>query len=240
LTLHAPDGINPRMPRILLGLRFSPQQVLPDKMPSTRENVLRTLLTRQRCTINDLADAVGINPISVRHHVTRLEAAGLVASEEERHGVGRPRRVYYLTEKGMEQFPTRYLTLTIRLLEQLKETLPETMVNKLFAQVADDLVSSYTADLELEDIPIDERLDIVQGLLQNEGFTMEWERQEDGYHIREVNCPYYHIGQTHPEVCVVDQNLISSVLDTPVEKIKCILDGDRYCTYVVPVTEDAP
>jgi predicted ArsR family transcriptional regulator len=202
-------------------------------MTSTRDKVLRTLLTRQRCTINELAEAVGINPISVRHHVTKLEAEGLVTSDEERHGVGRPRRLYFLTEDGMEQFPTRYLRLTVRLLEQLKETLPEPMVGELFSQVANDLVADYTAELELDGVPLEERLDIVKDLLDNEGFTMEWERLEDGYHIREVNCPYYHVGQNHPEVCAVDQTLISNMLDVPVEKIKCILDGDSFCTYIV-------
>ena len=208
-------------------------------MTSTRENVLRTLLTRQRCTINELADAVGINPISVRHHVTKLEAEGFVTSEEERHGVGRPRRVYFLTEEGMEQFPTRYLRLTVRLLQQLKETLPESMVDKLFTQVANDLVEDYTSDLQLDGIPMEERLDIVQDLLGGEGFTMEWDLQEDGYHIREVNCPYYHVGMNHPEVCVVDQTLISSMLNVPVKKVKCILDGDSLCTYVVPSNQKA-
>jgi predicted ArsR family transcriptional regulator len=208
-------------------------------MSSTRDNVLRTLLTRQRCTINELAEAVGINPISVRHHVTKLEAEGFVTSEEERHGVGRPRRVYFLTEEGMEQFPTRYLRLTIRLLEQLKETLPGPMVDKLFAQVADDLVADYTSDIDLDGVSIEERLDIIQDLLKGEGFTMEWERQNDEYHIHEVNCPYYHVGQNHPEVCAVDQNLISNMLNVPVEKVKCILDGDTFCTYVVPSDRDA-
>lgn len=208
-------------------------------MTSTRENVLRTLLTRQRCTINELADAVGINPISVRHHVTKLEADGFVTSEEERHGVGRPRRVYFLTEEGMEQFPTRYLRLTVRLLEQLKETLPEQMVDKLFTQVANDLVEDYTSDLQLDGVPMEERLDIVQDLLRGEGFTMEWDLQDDGYHIREVNCPYYHVGMNHPEVCVVDQTLISSMLNVPVEKVNCILDGDSFCTYVVPSNQKA-
>jgi len=202
-------------------------------MATTRELVLKTLLTRQRCTINELAEAVGINPISVRHHVTKLEASGLVTSDEERHGVGRPRRLYFLTEKGMEQFPTRYLKLTVRLLAQLKETLPQPMVNKLFSQVADNLMEDYSAELDLDELPIEKRLDVVKKLLQDEGFTMEWERKEDGYHIRETSCPYYHVGQTHPEICAVDQTLISNVLAVPVKKVKCILDGDSYCTYVV-------
>jgi len=206
-------------------------------MSTTRELVLKTLLTRQRCSINELAEAVGINPISVRHHITKLEATGMVTSEEERHGVGRPRRLYFLTEKGMEQFPTRYLRLTVRLLAQLKETLPESMVSDLFSQVADDLIDDYASELDIENLPIEERLNIVKDLLRSEGFTMEWERKDDGIHIRESSCPYYHVGQTHPEVCAVDQTLISNVLSVPVEKIKCILDGDSHCTYVVPLLD---
>ena len=208
-------------------------------MSTTRDLVLKTLLTRQRCTINDLAEAVGINPISVRHHVTKLEASGLVTSEEERHGVGRPRRLYFLTEEGVEQFPTRYLRLTIRLLAQLKETLPEHMVDELFAQVADDLITDYTSDLNLQELPLEERLDVVKNLLEEEGFTIDWERKGNGYHIYENSCPYYHVGQSHPEICAVDQALISSVLAVPVSKVKCILDGDKSCTYVVS-PEDIP
>ncbi len=201
---------------------------------STREQVLKTLLSKHRCTINELAEAVGINPISVRHHVTRLEAEGLVTSEEERHGVGRPRRLYFLTEQGLEQFPTRYMRLTVRLLTQLKETLPEPMVDKLFAQMAGELAADYAADLELTNMPFEKRLDLVKDLLNAEGFTMEWEQNKDEYFIREVNCPYLHVGQSHPEVCAVDQTLISTVLSVPVEKVKCVLNGDALCTYVVP------
>ena len=100
---------------------------------STRQKVLQTLLKEHRCSIVELADAVEINPISVRHHIAKLQADGLVASDEERHGVGRPRQVFYLTELGLEEFPTRYLRLTIRLLEQLKRNLPPKMVDQLFS-----------------------------------------------------------------------------------------------------------
>lgn len=208
--------------------------VVDDPTKSTRERVLLTLLSRQRCTINELAAAVTINPISVRHHISKLEADGLVTSEEERHGVGRPRRVYYLTEKGLELFPSRYLQLTIRLIEQLKETMPGAMVDSLFTQMAKDVASEYES--EMNGLSMEDRLDLVTNLLGNEGFTVEWEQKEDEYHIREISCPYYRIGQSHPEVCSVDQTLISTMLSVPAEKIKCVLDGDAHCTYVVPKT----
>ncbi|MEW5868878.1 MAG: winged helix-turn-helix transcriptional regulator [Chloroflexota bacterium] len=198
---------------------------------NTRERVLQILQAHERSTINDLAEEVSINPISVRHHINKLEAEGLVSSEEERHGVGRPRRLYFLTEKGQERFPTRYIRLTTRLLEQLKETMPEAMVAKLFSQMAQDLATDYQK--ELEGLPIEARLDRMAQLLGEEGFTVEWERQGDEYLIREVNCPYYHVGQDHPEVCSVDQTLISTLLSIPAQKVKCMLHGDAHCTYIV-------
>ncbi len=202
-------------------------------MSSTREKVLKILLTRQQSTINELAEAVGISPISIRHHIHKLEAIGFVHSTEERHGVGRPRRLYFLTEKGQEQFPTRYLQLTVRLLQQLKETLPEKMVGELFSQMAGEIATDYASDLDLDQLSMESRLDITRDLLNAEGFTMNWVATKNEYHIREVNCPYHHVGQSHPEVCSVDETLISTLLSVPIEKVKCILDGDTLCTYVV-------
>ncbi len=208
--------------------------MLDNTTKSTRQKVLQTLLKNHRCTIVELAKAVEINPISVRHHIAKLQAEGLVASEDERHGVGRPRQVFFLTESGLEEFPTRYLRLTIRLLEQLKENLPAKMVDQLFSQMATDLVEEYAQTANKQGLSIEQRLEMVNDLLKDEGFDLEWEKRDDQYFIRETSCPYLHVGQNHPEVCLIDQTLISTVLDLPTEKVKCILDGDNQCTYVVP------
>jgi DeoR family suf operon transcriptional repressor len=200
-------------------------------MKSTREHILQALLRQPRRTITELAEAVGINPISVRHHLSNLQVEGLVSFEEERHGVGRPRLVYTLTEAGMEKFPTRYLRLTTRLLAQMKESMPGPVVTKLFSQVAEGLANEY-AD-QVSGLGMEDRLEFVKSMLAEEGFTVEWERQGDEYHIHEISCPYYQIGMKHPEVCTVDQALISRMLALPAEKVQCVLNGRAQCTYVV-------
>jgi len=200
-------------------------------MQSTREHILDTLLKQPRSTIQALAEAVHINPISVRHHLNNLQAKGLVAAEEERHGVGRPHLVYSLTETGQEHFPTSYMRLTSRLLDQLKESLPEPVISKLFLQIADDLAGSYTE--QMKGMNLEERLNLLKTLLAEEGFTIEWEKTGGQYQIHEINCPYYRIGQDHPEVCAVDQSLISRMLAIPAEKVSCILSGDAHCTYIL-------
>lgn len=200
-------------------------------MKSTRDRILQTLLRHPHSTINELADAVGINPISVRHHLTNLQVEGLVTAEEERHGVGRPRLVYFLTENGLEKFPTRYLRLTTRLLSQMKDKLPGPMVGDLFKEVATSLAGEH--EEQLKGLSVEERLDVLGELLAEEGFVVEWERKGEEYHIHEITCPYLQVGQAHPEVCMVDQTLISKMLAVPAEKVQCILSGATHCTYVV-------
>lgn len=209
-------------------------------MKSTRDRILQTLLRRPRTTINELAEAVGINPISVRHHLTNLQVEGLVQAEEERHGVGRPRLVYFLTEDGLERFPTRYLRLTTRLLSQMKEKLPGPVVGELFKEVAADLAEAHQE--QLKGLSVEERLETVKELLAAEGFVVEWEKKGDEYHIHEITCPYLQVGQAHPEVCTVDQTLISKMLAVPASKVQCVLSGATHCTYVVRTSsmENAP
>jgi DeoR family transcriptional regulator, suf operon transcriptional repressor len=200
-------------------------------MKSTRDRLLQTMLRHPRSTINELAEAVGINPISVRHHLTNLQVEGLVAAEEERHGVGRPRLVYFLTEDGLEKFPTRYLRLTTRILAQMKDKFPQPMVSEMFREVATTMADEHRA--ELKGLGVEERLDVMKDLLAEEGFVVEWEKKGAEYHIHEITCPYLQVGQSHPEVCTVDQTLISKMLAVPANKIQCILSGAAHCTYVV-------
>jgi predicted ArsR family transcriptional regulator len=200
-------------------------------MKSTKDKILQTLLRRPRITINELAEAVEINPISVRHHLTNLQMEGLIQAEEVRHGVGRPRLVYSLTQDGMERFPTKYLRLTTRLLAQMKETMPAPVVAQLFNQIAEDLASEYSS--QIQGLSMEERLEFVKELLAQEGFTVEWEKKGSEYQIHEISCPYYQIGVAHPEVCTVDQTLISKMLALPANKVQCSLDGGAHCTYVV-------
>jgi predicted ArsR family transcriptional regulator len=192
---------------------------------------MQSLLTHPMSTVNDLAEEVQINTISVRHHLTNLQLDGFIKAEEERHGVGRPRLVYSLTEAGQEKFPTRYLQLTNRLLTQLKMILPESQLNEIFSRMAKDLAAEKAE--QIKKMPFEKKLDFIKEILEEQGFSIEWERIGDDYKINEIACPFYHIGQAHPEVCTMDQTLISSVLSIPPEKVECVLDGSHHCSYLI-------
>ncbi len=200
-------------------------------MKSTRDRILQTLLSNPTATITELAEAVDINTISVRHHLTNLQAEGLIQASEERHGVGRPRLIYSLTDTGLEKFPTRYMSLTNRLLEQLKATLTQTEINELFVRMAKSLAADHLD--RIKKLPIEQKLDAIRKSLGDEGFMIEWQKVGEDYQIIEKACPFYHVGQSHPEVCIMDQTLISTMLSIPTDKVQCVLSGDVHCTYLI-------
>jgi DeoR family suf operon transcriptional repressor len=198
---------------------------------STRETILRVLREQGDGTVKDLAEAVGISPVSIRHHLANLQAERLITAEEVRHGVGRPYLLYKLTEQALELFPTRYFNLTNRLLSEIKESMPDEQVSQLFSSMALSMAESYAA--ELESLPLDQRLDRLVMLLSKEGFDAVLERHDDKVVIRELSCPYYQLGREHPEVCMIDEAFIAKALSVPVKRVSCLLDGDTHCTFAI-------
>ncbi len=202
---------------------------------SSRELILRTLRTRGKCAVKDLADAVGISPVSVRHHLANLQAEGLVATEQVRHGVGRPRLLFALTERALELFPSRYYRLARRLLGEIKGSLPSGAVSDLFSGVAEAMADDY-AD-RLAGLPLEQKLRCLVELLSEEGFAAEIETHGDRVLIHELSCPYFLMGKDHPEVCLVDQDFIARALSLPVERVTCLLDGQAHCTFAVSLDQ---
>jgi DeoR family suf operon transcriptional repressor len=202
----------------------------------TRDIILRTLRARGKCTVNELAEASLVSPVSVRHHLANLQAENFVAVEDERHGVGRPRQLFSLTEAGLDLFPSRYVRLTNRLLDEIKESTPAGKVDQLFTGVASTMAADVA--LHLEGLPLEQRLERMVKLLAEEGFDAQIERQEGRILIRELSCPYFRIGREHPEVCTVDQAFIAAALSLPVERVACQLQGADTCTFAVTPRPD--
>lgn len=200
-------------------------------MKSTREKVLQTLVAHPRATIIEIADEVGINAISVRHHLTNLQAGGLVSAEEERHGVGRPRLVYFLTESGQEQFPKRYFQLSQHLITQIKKSMNGDEVRNIFKNMAIDLTDEHQDKIAA--MGMDDRLGLLKEVMANEGYDLNFQKTDNSIEIVEVACPFYKLGKDHPEICFFDQTLISKILLIPIQDISRVKHGENHCSFKI-------
>lgn len=204
---------------------------------STRDIILHTIKQHNRATVETLAEAANVSPVTVRHHLNSLQADNLLQVDSVRRKVGRPYYVYSLSEKGHELFPKKYVRLSSRLLDEIKERFPESVVVELFQGVVQGVVREHRKDFHHLDF--EERLDYLVELLAQEGFLARWEKTDTGYQFVEYSCPYISVGQTHTEVCTFDRNLILSVLETDVRQHSCMLHGDSCCEFSID-TKDAP
>lgn len=200
-------------------------------MQATRSRIVEHLKQHGRAAIQDLTTATGLTSMTVRHHLAVLEADGLVSRAKERGHVGRPRHVYFLTEKALSLFPERYDELAHRLLEGLKALGARRQVAKVLEQMGADIARSHRKNLAGKSF--EERLDLLVRVLGDEGFLASWAEEAGKYTLIEYSCPYLLVGQDHPEVCEVDWQVITRILGAPVEQQTCMLQGDANCTFHV-------
>src|SRR5918995_845227 len=98
--------------------------------------LLRELLLRLRhdgpSSPEELAAGLGVSRTGVLQQLHALEAAGLVSRQAVRHGVGRPRHVYDVTDAAQDLFPTNYDGLASGLLAAIRAIGGEELVEGVF------------------------------------------------------------------------------------------------------------
>jgi predicted ArsR family transcriptional regulator len=196
---------------------------------STRQVILEAIKQANEATVDELSHVADVSPVTVRHHLNSLLAEGLLTTRSIRRKVGRPFFVYSLTELGHEMFPQRYVSLSSRLLDELKTRFPSSTVVEVLSSVVDRIADEHRE--EFESLDFEGRLDYLVRLLTREGFLASWELTDHGYVLTEYSCPYYSVGQKHSEVCTFDRQLISIILETPFEQHRCVLNGDSCCQF---------
>ena len=207
--------------------------VTDNRKMSTREIILEEIKRTNGATVEALADTADISPVTVRHHLNSLQAEGLLETTSVRRKVGRPYYVYSLSAKGQELFPKRYVRLSSRLLDELKDRYPDGTISELFNNVVERIADDHRNDFENKSV--EKRLDYLVDLLAEEGFLASWELTDNGYKLTEYSCPYISIGQKHHEVCVFDKQLIKIVMDTDISQHSCMIDGDTCCEFTFPL-----
>jgi predicted ArsR family transcriptional regulator len=198
---------------------------------STRWLVLKALRTLGKATITELSDAVGVAGVTIRHHLTNLQAEGLIDVEAERRSVGRPVHIYRLSQEAERFFPNAYHVLVDGLLDQVKDQLPADAVDQLIDGLADSLTGNLRASLAGQ--PEDVQREILLDWLDEQGMTARWEDGDDGLQLVRYHCPYYDIGARHPEICRIELSVVGSVLGTGAVRSTCMQHGDAACTLVV-------
>ncbi len=202
-------------------------------MQNVRQRILQILQERGQATVADLAEALNMAPVSVRHHLDILQGDGLIRVDgvRRRRGAGRPQHVYALTPEAILVFPKNYEEVLHHLLAVLEEDFPAERVDAFLERVAQRIAR----EARLKG-PEDVLLDQVVAFLNERGYMARWEMSEKGAVISLVNCPYAGLIAQHGRLCRMDVCLIFHLLGGKKEPVleSAIRDGARQCQIQVP------
>jgi predicted ArsR family transcriptional regulator len=183
----------------------------------------------------DLASALGASRTGVLQQLHALESAGLVSRRAVRHGVGRPRHVYDVTNAAQELFPTNYEGLATGLLAAIRTIGGEALVSDVFdqrRQVATDRVRERLAERLPPDAPLVERARELAVIQDEQGYIAEVLIGADGViRLVERNCAIHHVAAGTSAACQAELDLFRDVLGADVVRETHIAAGDRCCTY---------
>jgi predicted ArsR family transcriptional regulator len=216
---------------------------LPAIRRSSDSSQLAVLVALRRigpASPDPLAVELGITRSAALARLRTLEAVGLVVRDVERHGVGRPRHRYDLTDAAQSLLPSNYAGLATGLLEAMQAVADPSIVAAVFAergrrQAA--LIRRRFAERGLGHAPLADRVRELAVIQDEQGYLCECSGggprvEADGaFRMRQANCAIYDVARDHPEACSAELELFSEVLGAEVVREAHIVAGDRTCTY---------
>jgi predicted ArsR family transcriptional regulator len=190
----------------------------------------------------ELATVLGASRTGILQQLHALEAAGLVSRQSIRHGVGRPRHVYDVTDAAQDLFPTNYDGLAAGLLAAIRSVGGERLVRDVFDErrrLASDRVRERLAERLPPDAPLADRARELAVIQDEQGYFAETVVGADGVvRLVERNCAIHRVAAATSAACEAELDLFREILGPDVRRETHIATGDRCCTYRIGSASD--
>jgi DeoR family transcriptional regulator, suf operon transcriptional repressor len=206
--------------------------------PSTKQDILTALLKQGQLTAHGLAEQLALTPQGIRRHLKDLETEGLIVQVTmAAAGMGRPNHVYGLSATGRRQFPDRYDSFSIDLLDTLMKTVGKEQMTSILRQQWRQKAAEYRVQVGTGDLF--DRVQKLVGLRQSEGYMAEChlvepENAAAGFVLTEYNCAISQIAASYPSVCGNELEMFAIALpDCQVERTHWLVGGEHRCGYLI-------
>lgn len=212
-----------------------------------RAEILKLVYQKAR-DIEELAESLKLQPVTIRHHVQALLEAGLLEFHEERSGLaGRP-KTYYTIAKTLPSvvFPARrYYELSKSLVSSLRRNLGEKKTEEILADVGHDLGVETLKYLEAKNNvskwSSKEFAEIIVKYFQEAGAEPEIiELSDNKLTYRLHNCLFSELSKEVPGLMcdIMHHQFQQAMLDSMHEDIKgiqtsCMGHGDQNCEHTI-------
>ena len=199
----------------------------------TADTILQLLKTRGPLPAKKLAEHLAMTAEAVRQHLAKLRASGLVKHRDEAQGVGRPKRLWRLSERGHRRFPDGHSQLMLDLVTAVRGEFGDAGLERLIAAREQRMLENYGERLRgLGDLRA--RVRALAAVREEEGYMAECRADgENGFLLIENHCPICAAATACQGFCRSELEVFRRALgpDVHVERTEHLLSGARRCAY---------
>jgi DeoR family transcriptional regulator, suf operon transcriptional repressor len=228
----------------------------PSKEADTRDGdtkeLILNLLLEGSTTAGEIADKLKIQKSAIRTHLASLQAEQSVRSYFRIEGLGRPRKVYELTESGRELFPRKYDLFLLRILQEIESTQGYEYMKKIIESITDNMAHDIYDKIKKSSSSLEESVRILNSVSNEMGFMSslykEEEEEDDNsstYSIVSRNCIVHKIAIKHQDaICHgfhdrIIQKSLDGKINANVQLKECIALGDKYSRHIITINKNA-
>jgi predicted ArsR family transcriptional regulator len=197
--------------------------------PTSDSGLLDLLRITGPLGVSELADAMEVTPTAVRQRLMRLMARKAIQREATRHGRGRPKHRYSLTDSGLRLTGSNFTDLAVTLWHETCQTGDYERQRDFRRRIARALAAGY-ADQIHGDTPA-ERMQSLADLLAQRRIPVSVEESEQGPVLTQHACPYPKLAEQDQSVCQMERMMFSELLGQDVELTQCRLEGGAECRF---------
>jgi predicted ArsR family transcriptional regulator len=184
-------------------------------MLTARQRILNYILEQQSSTVEELSKVFRVTPANIRHHLSILVGQGSVQVIGQKANAprGRPAQIYSATQQR-NQNNLDHLT------EALFSTLLQDSAVDEISQYLSKIANRMVANFNLDNYNPTRRLYSSIRILNRMNYQAHWEAHIENPRIMLGHCPYSAIFDRHPEICQMDEFVLTELLGTPVLQIE--------------------
>ena len=219
-----------------------------DTVGDTKDLILNLLLEGSK-TAGEIADQLKIQKSAIRTHLESLQAEQSVRSYFKIERLGRPSKVYELTESGRELFPRKYEIILSLILQKIESTEGHEYMKKIIESIADNMAHDIHDQIKKSPSSLDDSVRILNSVSNEMGFMSSLYKEEENgnnitYSIISHNCIVHKIAiKNQDAIChgfhdrIIRKSLDGKV-NAKVQLKECIALGDKYSRHIITLDKN--
>ena len=216
---------------------------------NTKELILNLLLEGSK-TAGEIANKLKIQKSAIRTHLESLQKEQSVRSYFKIERLGRPTRVYELTESGRELFfPRRYDLILSLVLQEIESTKGHEYMKKMMESIADKMAYDIREKIRRSPSSFEESIRILNSVSNEMGFMSSFHKEADNngsstYSIKSRNCIVHKTAIKHQDaICHgfhdrIIQKSLDGKINAKVQLKECIALGDRHSKHIITIDDN--